>query len=223
MSDRPKILSLAEVVATAPGVARNGHGPMPPLDAAQIEPSSYLRLLPAIYSADEFVGRFLRIFEDVLDPVSVMVDNMPYYFDPLTAPPEMLDWLAMWVNLKEGADWPTPRRRALIAAAPAIYRMRGTRAGLKQHVGIYSGGLPLIMERTNGFRLDPDARLGVNTSIGDVRPGIMSVTIAVPRPRDLDMDTLRAIIEADKPAEVGYSLRVVKLAFAAESARKKRS
>ncbi|HET6261971.1 MAG TPA: hypothetical protein VFG99_06990, partial [Chloroflexia bacterium] len=44
-------------------------------DGEEPEPSDLLRYLPAIYSADPFVGRFLHIFEDVLDPISVMVDN----------------------------------------------------------------------------------------------------------------------------------------------------
>ena len=174
-------------------------------------PSSYLRLLPAIYSGDDFAGRFLRIFEDVLDPISVMVDNQPYYFDPLLAPPDLLAWMANWVAVDPHTDWPLPRRRALVAAAAALYRMRGTRAGIKEHVGIYSAGLPLIQERTGGFRLDPDARLGLNTSSGVDRPGIFTVTLAVTDPDALDLDTVRAIIDADKPVDAAYILRVVKL------------
>jgi phage tail-like protein len=214
MSPPQDLSALAATVPDAPrAISSNGHGPMPLgfTDGKTPEPSSYLRLLPAIYAADEFAGRFLRIFEDVFDPISVMVDNLPYYFDPMTAPVELLDWLAMWVDLHEGEEWPLPRRRALIAAAAAIYRMRGTRAGIKQHVGIYTGGLPLVMERTNGFRLDADARLGLNTSIGENRPQTFTVVVAVPRPDELDMDTLRGIIEADKPVETTYVLRVVKL------------
>jgi phage tail-like protein len=198
--------------AIPPGPATNGHKPPSFPDGEEPAPSSYLKYLPAIYSADEFVGRFLRIFEDVLRPVEEMVDNQPYYFDPLTTPKHLLDWMDIWVDMdNEGEDWPLPRRRKLLESAAVLYRMRGTAAGVKLHLGIYSGGLVLVEERTNGFRLGQDSRLGINTSIGEDRPRLFTVTIASPDPETLDMDTFRAIIEADKPVDTTYILRVVKM------------
>jgi hypothetical protein len=90
--------------------------------------------------------------------------------------------------------------------------MRGTKAGIKRHLGIYAGSsnLTLVNERTNGFRLDADSRLGLNTSIGEDREHVFTVTVAVSDPGELDIDTLKAIIEADKPVETSYVLRVVK-------------
>jgi phage tail-like protein len=226
MTQIKDLKALARIEPTSPnGLATNGHGE-PGLatngyrqlgsvfpDGEPPEASEYVKLLPAIYSLadNEFAGRFLRIFEHVLDPIQVQVDNQPYYFDPMLAPRDVLDYMAMWVGLdpEEAEDWPLARRRARVAAAATLYRLRGTRQGIKQHVGIYSGGLPLIQERTNGFRLDPDARLGVNTQIGDDRPRHFVVTIAVERPDELDMDTLRQIIDRDKPVDTSYALRVV--------------
>jgi phage tail-like protein len=182
------------------------------VDGEEPEPSDLLRYLPAIYSADPFVGRFLHIFQDVLDPISVMVDNQPYYFDPMTTPLELLEYMAIWVDMDdEGQDWPLPKRRALIAAAAALYRMRGTKAGLKKHLGIYIGAQPFVMERTNGFRLDKDARIGISTSMGENRARTITVTVAVPNPEELDMDTMRSIVEMNKPVETNYLLRVIKL------------
>ena len=199
------------LVPKKPGT--NGHGPPIVIEVEEPEPSDLLRYLPAIFSADPFVGRFLRIFEDVLTPVQVMVDNQPYYFDPLTAPKDLLDWMAIWVDLDEGSDWSIPKKRALVAAAAVLYRMRGTKEGIKRHLGIYAGtgGLTLVNERTNGFRLVGDSRLGINTSIGEDRPQVFTVTVAVEDPGELDPDTLKAIIEADKPVETAYILRLVKV------------
>jgi phage tail-like protein len=210
-----------------PGPVTNGHKPPPFEVGEEPEPSSYLKYLPAIFTADEFTGRFLKIFEDVLGPIAAMVDNQPYYWDPMTAPegpmtaPEgLLDWMAMWVDLDdEGKEWPVARRRALIEAAAVLYRMRGTVAGVKLHLGIYTNGLILVEERTNGFRLDVDSRLGINTSIGENRPRVFTVTVACPNPEELDQDTLRAIIEADKPVETTYILRVIKLNVLVPKAR----
>jgi len=111
----------------------------------------------------------------------------------------------------EGEDWPLERRRKLISAAPVLYRMRGTTAGISLHLGIYSAGLVLVEERTNGFRLVQASRLGINTSIGEDRPRLFTITVAVPDPENLDMDAFRAIIEADKPVDTTYILRVVKM------------
>src|SRR5947209_17090234 len=97
-----------------------------------IDPSDLLKFLPAIYSADPFVGRFLRIFEDVLTPVQEMVDNQPYYFDPMTAPVDVLDYMADWVDLDEGDDWTLEKRRALVEAAAGLYRLKGTKEGIRR-------------------------------------------------------------------------------------------
>lgn len=240
MSDQyDRLNEFGSSISVTPSVSSNGNGSSrgyldqtvptghkPPIfpDGEEPEPSSYLRYLPSIYSSDPFAGRFLRIFEEVLDPVEVMVDNQPYYFDPMTAPQDLLEWLAFWVNIgDEGEDWVLPKRRSLVEAAAALYRLRGTRDEVKRHLGIYTGGLQLIMERTNGFRLEPDARLGLNTSIGENRPSTFTVTIAVPNPRDLDIATLQAIIEADKPVNTQYILRVVKLEMKNRAKRVKQS
>jgi len=211
-----RLSSLANTVDAGPpqvpaSPSTNGHS-APGFAHGEPEASSYLKYLPAIYSSDSFAGRFLRIFEDVLGPIQVMVDNQPYYFDPMTAPLALLDFMEVWVDLDDEADdWPLPKRRALVAAAAALYRMKGTKAGIKRHIGIYSGGLPLVQERTNGFRLDSEARLGLNTSIGEDRPHTFTITVAVPNPKELEIETMRSIIEADKPVEATYILRVVKL------------
>ena len=65
----------------------------------------YLKYLPAIYSEDEFFGRFLMIFESVLGPVEEMVDNLAYYFDPGTSPEELLPWLASWMEVEMDPNW----------------------------------------------------------------------------------------------------------------------
>lgn len=191
----------------------NGHGPHIVMREEEPAASSLLKFLPAIYSKDPFVGQFLRIFEDVLTPIQTLVDNQPYYFDPLTAPKEILDWLAFWVDVGEGLDWTESKRRALVVAAPVIYRMRGTKEGIKMHLGIYAGpgGITLINERTDGFRLDKDTRVGLNTSIGSDMPHVFTVTVAVPNLDDIDKETLESILDADKPVETSYILRIIKL------------
>src|SRR4051794_40886726 len=220
---------LANSVSVTPGVqSTNGHAlalRSPQAEGTTLEPSNLLNFLPAIYAARSLdfsgedtsyvdMGQFLRIFEDVLNPISEMVDNQPYYFDPMTAPVDILNYMAEWVDLDEGDEWTLDRRRALVEAAAGLYRIRGTKEGIRRHLGIYAQGLVFILEGTQGFRLDSDARIGLNTVIGENRPRVFNVTVVVADPTELDVDPLRTLLDKDKPVDTTYVLRVVKLPVA---------
>ena len=68
---------------------------------------------------DDFLGRFLLIFESILGPIERIADSGHFYFDTRLAPPDMLPWLAQWVGLVLDERWPEDRRRQLIRAAVA--------------------------------------------------------------------------------------------------------
>jgi phage tail-like protein len=178
----------------------------------RIEPSSYLRYLPEPFHEDDFVGRFLRVVEDILSPVERTVDFAALYFDPRLTPAELLPWLASWVGLELDENWPARGQRELLAWASTLYRWRGTRRGLRQHLCLYVGRDPLIVENFDGLRLGQDAVMEVNSRMGSgVRPHWITVTVMSDRPELLDEGILRRIIETEKPADVGYSLEVVRV------------
>ncbi len=180
--------------------------------------SSYLQYLPAIYSEHPFMGRFLMIFESILSPIEEILDNISYYFDPGTAPNDVLPWLASWLDLALDESWPLERRRDLAHAAVGLYRSRGTRQGLLEYLRVYTGGEPHITEDFPGIPLAGQSRLGLNTVLGEGSgPYTFAVTLEVDDPQSLDMSQLRAIIEAEKPAHTAYTLQVV--AKAAPGAR----
>jgi hypothetical protein len=58
----------------------------------------------------------------------------------------VIDWLACLIDLSFDPSWPLARRRALVAEAMALYRQRGTPAGLSRYVEIYTGSRPEILE-----------------------------------------------------------------------------
>ena len=176
---------------------------------ALLTPSSYQEYLPAPYQGDEFVGRFLLIFESILAPIERTIDQVAYYFDPHLTPPAMLPWLASWLGLELDENWPPAKQRALVAAAARLYRARGTRAGLREHLQIYTGRRPLIVENCDGLRLGQDATLGVNTRVATPRDHTIAVTVVVDRPDDVDEHVIRRIIETEKPAGAAYTLEIV--------------
>ena len=177
--------------------------------ATYLDPSRLLDHLPAIYHDDDFMGRFLRIFEDILGPIEHMIDNMNLHFDPMMAPDQFLPWLASWVDLALDQRWPVDKRRELIRSAVQLYQWRGTRRGLREYLRIYTGGDPVITEHFGGIRLGEESRLGWNTVMGDGLDHCITVTLEVEDPSLIDADRVKAIIEVEKPAHVAYRLNIV--------------
>lgn len=174
------------------------------------EVSSYLQYLPGAYQLDPFVGRFLLIFESVLGPIEQTIDHLANYFDPRLAPRELLPWLASWVGIELDENWPIERQRQLILWAATLYRLRGTRRGLREHLRLYTGRVPLIVENFDGMRVGQDAALGVSTRIGSdaPRPHSISVTLFADDPSTIDERVVRQIIEFQKPAQVAYTFEI---------------
>ncbi|MDI7278038.1 MAG: FHA domain-containing protein [Anaerolineae bacterium] len=175
--------------------------PEPPPPAAPVVPyddafgiprdeSRYLEYLPPIYEQDPFLGRFLLAFEGVLAPIEQTVDSFDLYLDPKTAPPHFLEQLAAWLGLTLDEKWPLQKRRAVLAEAAELYRLRGTRRGLSRHLQIYTDVEPEITE--------PEGR-----------PFHFVVRLRVKRDQQVDRATVERIIEANKPAHTTYSLEIV--------------
>jgi phage tail-like protein len=176
---------------------------------APSERSAYLRFLPAIYSENEFMGRFLMLFQSVLDPIEGMVDNAASYFDPATTPEEVLPWLASWVSLVLDESWPLAQRRRLTGAAVELFAWRGTHWGLTEYLRIYTGAEPEISEDFGGIPVGEQSWLGWNTALGDGNPFTFTVTLRVDNPATVNVLHVKDIIEAQKPAHAAYALRLV--------------
>ncbi len=177
--------------------------------AGMKEVSRLLDYLPAAYRDDEFMGRFLLIFQSVLDPLVNTVDNIALYFDPRLAPESVLPWLATWVDQTLDPSWPIERRRELVAKASELYRWRGTRRGLIEYLRIYSGVEPEIVEYIPGMILDKDTALGENTVLGSSGSGHhFTVIMGTPENGDVDLETVRSIIDSQKPAHTRYTLQI---------------
>jgi len=112
---------------------------------------TYLKYLPAIYSGDkeskDFLERFLSIFETAWSGIEGKIDNISRYFNAAAAPSgEYLSWLAAWIGLVLDENWSEDKRRELVRLAPELYKIRGTKDGLRRHVEIYTGMRPPIIE-----------------------------------------------------------------------------
>jgi phage tail-like protein len=153
----------------------------------------YIEHLPAMYQGDEFLGRFLRIFEDVLTPVEQVLEYIHLYFDPMVAPEGFLPWLASWIDLALDENWPIPKRRELIKAGVELFHWRGTRRGLQEYLRIYTDVEPEIIEHFTEEEGGPHR---------------FTVIIRVPDPGSLDERRVRQVINSEKPAHTTYELRI---------------
>ncbi len=185
--------------------------------------SQLLRYLPEIYHENEFLGRFLMLFESFLAPLERQVAQSDGYYDPDLAPESFLPWLASWIGVAWDGSLPVSRQRRLLSAALELYQRRGTQAALRDYLEIYSGGEVEIREhRAQNFCLGESFRLGATIALGKTNfPHTFSVRLKVPRPALADRfgkdqansealfrQKIEAIIEAQKPAHTAFGLEL---------------
>jgi phage tail-like protein len=187
----------ASATETAALVARATPPPAPPTPPRPTYPavgpngsvSRYLSDLPVVYHDNDFLGRFLQIFESIWEPAEQREDHVAMYFDPSTCPAALLPWLARWLNLELNPHWPEARQRALLSEAVELYRWRGTRYGLTRMIELCTGLTPEIVET-------PD------------QPFVMRVHIRAPADYSVDQALLEHLIMTHKPAHIGYILEI---------------
>jgi phage tail-like protein len=109
------------------------------------------RYLPAGFTPDpvsaEFTDRLLAIFDRGFRDLEHHIDHQAEWFDPRSAPADgsragtrdFLGWLGTWIGLAIDRRWPEERRRRFLRDARGIYRLRGTREGLRKQLLAYLG------------------------------------------------------------------------------------
>ena len=118
---------------------------------------SYLDYLPSVYRENsvnqDFLDRFLAIFESLFFETEFEINNLSRYFDAAGTPSEFLDWLGSWVaapwerNPNSKKKVPEAKQREFISRAVLLYREKGTREGLENLIFLFTGKKPLIVEK----------------------------------------------------------------------------
>lgn len=102
--------------------------------------------LPSLYQKNEFLRKFLWIFQHISYDITGTLDNIHSYFTPVDAPIEFVKWLASWFNMRVDFSDNEDRMRSLLQFAVPLYRWRGTVIGLKKLLLLLTGTEPLILE-----------------------------------------------------------------------------
>ena len=144
--------------------------------------ADYLRFLPELYSYDDFVNRFLMMFESFWKPINQQISLGENYYDPYLTPDVFLNWLGTWVGMEVDETFPRDRVRDLIKNAIPFYHSRGTAESLRFFLEMYSGGKVEIKERkAHNMVLGGPMGLGDGIALGvDNKPNTVMVNMTVP-------------------------------------------
>lgn len=150
--------------------------------------SNWLQYLPAIFADDEFLGRYLLIFESLLSPIIWTIDNFDLFLSPEVAPAQWLQWMAGWFDLLMLPELPIARQRQIAQQIGWLFLRRGTPAGLQRLLELYFGVTPEIVEN---------------------EPCHFVVRLALSRSdSNLGVEVAERLIESQKPAFASYTLEV---------------
>jgi len=151
--------------------------------------SSYLQYLPVVFHDNDFLNRFLQIFEAIWEPLEQRQDHWAMYLDPRTCPASFLPWFASWFDLQVSPHLPESRLRSLLAEAIEIYRWRGTKYGLARMIEVCTGVKSEITET-------PD------------EPFVFRIKIQLTEGSNTSVEEIQKLIHEHKPAHAGYWLEV---------------
>lgn len=167
-------------------------------------PYSLTTMVPGYLQEDQFLTRMLASFDDVLAPVTAVLDNLEAYFDPRVAPSDFVDWLASWVGAVLDDNWPDELRRRVVLSATRVNRRRGTVAGLVELISLVTEGDVTVDDGA-------DTRVsGSPTSASGEAEPTLRITVRADRPEAVRVSLLQELVESTKPAHLPHQIEVVK-------------
>lgn len=111
-----------------------------------------LHQLPVGMAEDDFLYRFVSIFQNVADTVVHQIDALPHSFDPTVAPAPMVQLMALWL----GIDWLDSSldhrlQREIVLQYADLVQWRGTKRGVEQLLELLSGGPATVRDSGGVF------------------------------------------------------------------------
>lgn len=163
-----------------------------------------LRLPGVFQEDDDFLMRFVDALDETLAPVLATLDGLNAYVDPWLAPEDFLDWLAGWVGIPLDDAWTVPQRRAIVAAAALVHRMRGTARGVAEALRL-AVDADVVLTDSGGstWSATPDGQLPGQ------EPPSLHVQLVAQDPGAIDRRRMDAVVAAVKPAHVPHTIEIV--------------
>jgi phage tail-like protein len=153
--------------------------------------------LPLSMLDDDFMVRFLGIFQELADTLIVHSDNVEHVVDVAVAPDSMVRYLGSWIGA-EGLDQslPDPLQRQIVRRFGQMLPWRGTTQGLKQVLELVTGHPPVVEDSGGVF------------AEGEAPDNPAHVRIQVASTGWTTEEDLLEMIQAQLPAFVTFELSV---------------
>jgi phage tail-like protein len=172
-------------------------------------PRPLIGALPGLYQDDPMAQAWLAALDEVLAPVFLTLDGFPAYLDPWLTPDDFLPWLAGWVGLLLDPAWPMDRRRAAIARAAELYRLRGTKLGIAAAVELATGVRPEVTESGSAnWSAQPTDGSPTDGLPADAAPYLL-VRLPAGAGGPPDLSAARRAVELSAPAHVPATVEIV--------------
>jgi phage tail-like protein len=172
-----------------PPTTELGEVPVAPWVGMPRRASRWLQYLPPIYADNDFFGRYLLVFEDLLGPIQQIIAHFDLFLDPATTPASFIPYLNDWMGHLVDEHWSGETQRELLRQASWLHQARGTRAGLTRYLEIATGAAVEIEENVDG-------------------PHTFRVTLRQGE-RAIDRRIVERIIELNRPAHTSFRLEIV--------------
>ncbi len=111
---------------------------------------SYTQLLPECFQeskeGENFLHRFLSVFQTMYDTIQEEINNISKYFDPNLIEENDLSWLADWVGCPQITEESKQIQRKWIQNSFSLIQKKGTVEGLSRLLTLVTGVRPAIIE-----------------------------------------------------------------------------
>jgi phage tail-like protein len=175
-----------------------------------------IKYLPSIYQTNDeknnnFLKNYLWIVSHIMNEITLKLDNLENYFNPLKAPTDFFNWLASWFAVDVNYSITEDKMRLLVREIVNIYQWRGTAIGLAKFLEIITGYKPSIYENYRPITeyVIKDDRV-VEHFIVDEKNSKNYFTVHFHLSvKNFDIDLVRkinGIVKSEKPAHTEYYL-----------------
>ncbi|MBR1616169.1 MAG: phage tail protein [Treponema sp.] len=160
--------------------------------------------LPSMYQENDFLRKFLMIFQHMRNNVSLTLDNMDNIFRPMETPSKFLPVLADWFGVDFDLFASEEIARKVLQYTIPLYRYRGTKIGLSALVYLVTGVKPVISEGSLPFdEFDVTGKTDIESPIMEDLSGIKLFSVYLPvLAKDFtkeEISKLYRLIDREKP------------------------
>jgi phage tail-like protein len=153
--------------------------------------------LPVGMTDDDFLMRFLKIFQTVTDTVFHQIDTLPHMFDPAVAPDEMVRLMSRWLGLElVDSSLDDALQREIVMEYSQLLKWRGTRRGMQHMLEVITGAQVTVGDSGGVY---PE---------GDAPRTAPHVRIAVEGTGWASEEDLLVMVRTELPASVTFELRI---------------